>query len=226
MSSVGKPDKASVRRSERKKPKNCIFCSSKSIEQSSKLSGPKKYPHANQGLTCGKCFRFSCLPCLKLLIHIIPKELHDDWALKVLRFIQSGEEQGFVGSCCQFIDKNKKSTDIVRQGDELAGTSFAGCLFFPEFKLLIDSPFDCVDIHGVGEFAGHYGGAWHCVISPDAPLVPNKLIPRNIMLDNVQVTTLNISIPWSKKGLKTAVSFTMSSFVSNVLIFSPISFTV
>ena len=85
-----------------------------------------------------------------------------------------------------------------------------GHLFFPEFLLMIDTPFRCVDIHGMGECKGHHSGAWHCVVSSHAVLDPSEFRSQVIDLDSYPTSTIEFTVPWKEgedKCTTVSVSF-------------------
>ena len=71
----------------------------------------------------------------------------------------------FVGHCCELLFYKRRVE--LRSGK--LKTKFDGCLFLPEYKLLIGpslSDSGIVDIHGFSGFHPHFAGVVHCVPSP------------------------------------------------------------
>ena len=93
-----------------------------------------------------------------------------------------------------------QSTDHSSSSKSSKRTSAAlsGCIFYPEFNIFIDSPFDCVDVHALGEECSYkhnclkrrsngdmpkptkicnLNGRWHCVIPDNSAIKLEKISP-------------------------------------------------
>jgi hypothetical protein len=159
------------------KYKDCVMCSPGSIERKVCNQG-KSFLLLSQspvGINCGICSRFCCLKCLEKIVLAFPNDMKkkNHWYMYVSAFIrernmtvplpQCYPSGPFVGHCCELrffqrgVEKNVP-----------APTLFDGCLFLPEYKVII-SPCFCndgiVDIHGFGGYNPYFTGVVHCVPS-------------------------------------------------------------
>jgi hypothetical protein len=162
----------------------CNFCSYRSIatrlrnaaDADSVLSNPMPSP---TGLHCSypDCSGYACSNCLPKIVRCFSKETQasDQWCVDVNRFIETGfANPQFIGNCCEW--KAERARLLEESRLSRTPTKFDGFLYLPEFKLLIDSPFGCIDVHGLGRSAGkglrgkhdELPAAWHCVISHEA----------------------------------------------------------
>lgn len=64
-----------------------------------------------------------------------------------------------------------------------------GHLFIPELHLLIDTPFDCIDIHGFAKIDVTMPGLWHCVLSEQCVIEAKKYNVQPIDIDEVITPT-------------------------------------
>jgi hypothetical protein len=127
------------------------------------------------GIKCGICNLYCCIKCLEKIIDIYPKDMtsKNHWYMYVKAFIAETKSKAssatrypagpFVGHCCELRFFNKRR-DRVQQEQ----TRFDGCLFLPEYKLIINPCFSIqriIDIHGFGGFPPYFQGVIHCVPS-------------------------------------------------------------
>jgi hypothetical protein len=87
----------------------------------------------------------------------------DQWAHEVTTFLTTGLSQPFfTGSCCEFlVISNKASSDhrvastprnsVSKTSSAAQGVSYDGYLHYPEYHLLVESNFQCIDILALGE---------------------------------------------------------------------------
>ena len=164
----------------------CTFCSETTIQKRNIIRN-KVWASRGQslcGLVCNRCRRFSCSWCLRKIVSAIPstQRAMDTWCIEVESFLSSRELRGeILGHCCEFRDYSNEQTQPVDTSMLLAappaGSSSAdkgtlhlldGCLFFPEYRLLVDSPLGDggpIDIHGLSAIGRNFPGVYHGVIS-------------------------------------------------------------
>lgn len=148
----------------------CCLCSLESIEQKTvdRLGGQDEIPPytpSKLGLLCSMCNKFSCFHCLFYLLYVIPKKVQkkDKWCKIVNKYLYKGYwPKKFVGHCCEL--KKKQLQLGLDKVAAIQNTRFDGHLYLPEFAIIIDSPFDCVDVHGLGG-SKLLPAVWHCVFS-------------------------------------------------------------
>lgn len=114
------------------------------------------------GIDCTRCGMSACIECLTELVdQLPPSHAADKWCKDINEYWESGTyPKEFVGHCCELSDERQK----VLQEPPPQRTRYDGHLYLPEFSLFIDSPFDCVDVHGFGG-SKKVKPAWHCVVS-------------------------------------------------------------
>jgi hypothetical protein len=135
------------------------------------------------GLVCTHCESFFCKPCLSKMLHktrLDPSS--DQWAHEVSTFLSTGLSQPFfTGSCCEFlVISNKASSDhrmasiprtyVSKTSSAAKGASYDGYLHYPEYHLLVESNFRCIDILALGEQHGLDPGVLHGLVSPEDAL--------------------------------------------------------
>jgi hypothetical protein len=157
--------------------KNCLMCAYTSIERKAVIAGRPilLMTQSATGVNCGICNRFCCSKCLQKVVSVFPneKKKNNHWYMFVMAFISEEKQQlksaqcypagPFVGHCCELRFLSKRATITP-----LASTRFDGCLFLPEYKLIINPAFSSdgiVDIHGFGGYAPYFTGVVHCVPS-------------------------------------------------------------
>lgn len=183
----------------------CILCSHKSIERRRKRVVPWLISN-KEGLVCGVCNRFSCLFCLSSIIKSCNESQYEKaigaskvWLNQVNEFIMEQKEpREFIGHCCYL----KRSPNIINNVLKPASTrevcdkssmiSLAGCIYFPEFRLIVDSPINCVDIHGLGREGSGKNNltvdpVWHCVLKNDFPRPRRNLNDSRISTERVTI---------------------------------------
>ena len=195
---------------------SCIFCHESSIERRVLLSKKKHlfFEGSRTGLTCSSCSRFSCSDCLADILRRIPKSWHKKnlWCQTVGQFLINGKHQAFLGSCCEL--QEIKDTSFKMLGKSTL--SYDGCLFFPEYRLLIDSPIGNggpIDIHGLAKHKTSFLGVVHCVLSKaTCTLASNSNIQANgkgAQLKNYTTTELlRVEIKMCYASVKQFVSST------------------
>ena len=101
-------------------------------------------------LKCAKCFRSSCIICLKLIIDQIKKEDYDPWCYIVKLFINEKIIPfNFIGHCCEI---SNSMQGLKSTSNKSGKKQFDGWLFLPQLNLLIDSPLHGnINIHGFGK---------------------------------------------------------------------------
>ena len=190
----------------------CDLCSYRSIELKqfgnvqNGVTNCQTHQVTNLGLTCTKCNHFVCINCIKV---ITPKMVKDSKhfahqgifnafteAISTASATECKTPPNYIGHCCSIA---RPSRDAIVEGDlnlsvdEHPTTDcnnntapLSGCIFFPEFGIFIDSPFDCMDIHAVGAESNYVSNMkkrcssgfikaatkttylparWHCVVS-------------------------------------------------------------
>jgi hypothetical protein len=160
--------------------KDCLMCSPRSMERKVSRSG-KTFLLLGQscsGINCGMCGGFCCLKCLKKILSVFPKDRRatDHWYMYVTEWVTDREDTRdtpvlypagpFVGHCCELRVLSK-----VPFENTTTATRFDGCLFLPEYKLIISPCFSSngtVDIHGFGAYPPYFTGVIHCVPSQAA----------------------------------------------------------
>ena len=208
----------------------CLYCSKKSqeLKQSSKQgsqSTTRPDSRSSSGLKCIKCQSFGCKVCLRALTKKLKEKVKhnkadtailnaDTWYREVMKYLgkKNYHPSNFLGSCCE-IDKPKKqgstrpptqakkseppTIDHGTETDDLGGT-----LYLHEFGLLVNSPFDCVDIHGLGEQENRGSSpTGHCVISNEyASLLKQdrNAIPKPFDMNEVQLLETSVPLPHCK----------------------------
>ena len=137
------------------------------------------------GMKCGNCNIYCCLKCLEKIVGVFPNDMkkNNHWYMYVTAFIDKYKTEGssdtsypagpFVGHCCElrFFDKRVEMLLPVQ-------TRFDGCLFLPEYKLIINPCFSMegmVDIHGFGGSPSYFPGVIHCVPSHNSCLQYNTM---------------------------------------------------
>ena len=154
-----------------KPEKLCLLCSYRTIVElkqfgktKSGILNTRTFQRTNHGLACTKCHQYICIDCINLVVPLMAKDKHLFVNTQFVDALEdvSGKQpsriktpQGFIGHCCllkdvivptnQFVSKNVSSLSSIPKHSTLSGS-----IYFPEFDLFIDSPFDCMDIHAVG----------------------------------------------------------------------------
>lgn len=137
----------------RRRKRNCIFGHSSVVERK------QQHRHyitkcSNKGIQCTSCSRFACNTCLKQISEKFEKVhlLSDTWCQQVKSYIDDGSlPVNFVGNCCEF----RSPTNDVYEGEEplsnnditISGVDLSGYLCLPEYGLLINPPFNSIDVH-------------------------------------------------------------------------------
>lgn len=192
----------------------CCFCSIDSIEQYTidriGLDAIHRYEQSDWGLKCSLCDRFVCTDCLLEIVSKFstPVQRKDKWCRVVNRFLHQGFfPNHFVGNCCELkVKQQKLGLDKPEVFPVIKETRFDGHLYLPEFSLILDSPFDCVDIHGFGG-SEKLAPVWHSVFSHKAAELfhQNKLTPDGRearLIDHGEPLLLEIALPYSDKKIK------------------------
>lgn len=153
--------------------KICLFCSWKTIESARVNAGciPSDFATGKNGLICSCCQSYSCDTCLTEITNAIHDKEADQWTRQVTTYLKNGEKpRHFKGHCCEY-KMQKKLLSSADEDNANCEMYLDGYLHLPEYDLLIDSPFHCVDVHGLGacydndQNEKHFDGAYHCVIS-------------------------------------------------------------
>jgi hypothetical protein len=115
---------------------------------------------------------------MEKIVAVFPndKKKKNHWYMYVKAFISESTSTGrsstpypagpFVGHCCELRFFDKKCVRFVHEQ-----TLFDGCLFLPEYKLIINPCFSnegIIDIHGLGGYPPYFQGVIHCVPSHDS----------------------------------------------------------
>ena len=174
----GDMDSMMLRKAENDKV--CIMCSPGSVERKVRSTGKKilLLSQSNVGIKCGICNKFCCIKCLEKIIKVFPCDMKrkNHWFMFVTAFIGEQYNAGpmqtgypyrpFVGHCCEL-----RFFQRCGHNRSLQKTRFDGCLFLPEYKLIISPCFSndgLVDIHGFGGSPPNFDGVIHCVPSHGA----------------------------------------------------------
>ena len=198
----------------------CVMCSQGTIERRVKEMGKTVLlmSPGDIGITCGICNRLCCIKCLRKVVDVFAsqKKQQDPWYLYVSCYIDHLDNPQnkpddtlslpFVGHCCEL--------GIFKRGTKINSsekTRFDGCLFLPEYKLIISPSFSSegiVDIHGFGGMPPYFSGVVHCVPSHSACIEYEKKGVKATggaacfrLLDNSTITT-KFEIPyetWERK---------------------------
>ena len=124
---------------------------------------------------CSKCDEFVCPLCLTNITTCIGDKLGetDGWYRNMRQFLQDGTlSPDFIGHCCEF----KVLGHQCPISDATIESRFDGHMFCPKFQLLANSPFTCVDIHGLGAIKDHTPGAWNSVLSHSTSVLCHQKI--------------------------------------------------
>ena len=157
-----------------KPSKLCLLCSYRTIElkQFGKIKkgilNTRTYQQTDHGLTCSKCKSFVCIDCIKLVAPVMSRDKSNFLDVNYLQCLENicsvkpsqiTSPPDFIGHCC-IVDHNIEvfSSHSESNNSRINKSSYSrpperlisGCIFFPEYDLFIDSPFDCMDIHAVG----------------------------------------------------------------------------
>jgi len=139
---------------------------------------------AGSFLRCVKCRDAACHVCLLKMLCMCSAKTQkvDRWCLEVKQFLRGQPVSNFVGNCCEHREQIKNVRALAKQDEKLleqlrslekeGKKLMDGMLYLPEIRLFLDTPFDCVDIHGFGlldensQYHGKkYQGLFHCVCS-------------------------------------------------------------
>jgi hypothetical protein len=99
------------------------------------------------------------------------------WLHQVRDFIADDKEQDpddFIGHCCYLKTSRNLNDELQPKMNQNTlnspsdTLSLAGCIYFPEFHLIVDSPISCIDIHGLGQ-EKTIDPVWHCVLKDEYP---------------------------------------------------------
>ena len=149
---------------------------------------------SDEGLNCSICNMFACKNCIMNAIKLI----NNSRTIKPSTFILSSKKwyedatkylainnvpEDFVGHCC-IIKKDmgsipgtsKSSHKNLTSTNDTNDTKLGGALFFPEYKVLVDSPKNAIDVHALGKESS-FPAVWHSVLPPYG----EHNLPRNIM---------------------------------------------
>lgn len=145
----------------------CFFCDDSTIEKKQldqKLKTGKELPGfkpAPEGFICSQCRGFACKTCVQQIIEVYDgKKLtsKDRWCQEVKKRMSEGDYNApILGHCCEW----KQTLDT--QPETPTDLKYDGYLVFPEFKVMLDSPFCSVDIHGLSNTTMN-DAVWHGVI--------------------------------------------------------------
>jgi hypothetical protein len=162
------------------KKRLCILCCKNSVERQRARIIPQLHCHQD-GLVCSLCNRFSCKFCLHSIINKCNESQYKNaigaskvWLHQVHDFVIDKQDPlAFVGHCCYLrkfrnLDNLKPATNQDSLKSPPDTLSLAGCIYFPEFRLIVDSPISCIDIHGLGE-EKMIDPVWHCVLQDEYP---------------------------------------------------------
>jgi hypothetical protein len=161
------------------KSADCLMCAPCTVEGNVYNSGKAflLLSQADVGIRCGICNRFCCIKCLKKVVSVFPNDKHakrHHWYMYVTAFLSEIRKDvtvpkcypsgPFVGNCCE-LRFLKRQAGVM---SPVETSRLDGCLFLPEYKLIISPGFSndgVVDIHGFGGFLPHFNGVVHCVPS-------------------------------------------------------------
>jgi hypothetical protein len=99
--------------------------------------------------------------------------IEDHWCQQIAVYLGGNPlPDDFVGHCCEWKTSNaeKKIANLATRLLSQQPSRYDGCLYLPEYNLLIDSPLGgAVDNHGLGSMTEEdgftkIGGAWHAVV--------------------------------------------------------------
>jgi hypothetical protein len=160
---------------------------------------------------CNTCGAYMCSRCMLKFYHCAsPAAQATEWFQNLSLIYQRGTSCTFDGACCEI----KQLRNEARWMEEMDRATFKdimknpspcldGMLYLPELALFLDSPNDCVDIHGFGGMCDQYGGLAHCVPSqscvakmmgvPTRPFSKSPAYQNPCLLESWAVTNL----PWS-----------------------------
>ena len=192
----------------------CLFCSGTSLERSRKPCS--SIVPGMDGLVCSLCKRFSCSDCLANLQTAIEESQiqhncpRDHFFDVISDYNRNGVyPTNYVGHCCELKQEALRAGTFLKANYRKQCQKEMSCdgyVFFPQFKLLIDTPFGDIDVLGLGPIKGSHHGVWHCVIGiKDAirfaaeGLSPQAWNPS--MATCMKRTSINIPFPnMCKKG--------------------------
>lgn len=159
------------------------------------------------GLFCTyrRCQGFACSSCLEKIVNnfSLSQQKSDRWCREVLKFLDTDvTPPSFIGHCCEWTAEYRQLKEARKI--PIKFTKFDGYMYLPEFGLLIDSPFKCIDVHGMGK-SGELPPAWHCVISHKAAeiyyevnLQPDGKVARKHLIED-RVFDVVIDLPHAKQ---------------------------
>lgn len=173
--------------------KFCSLCEPKWFHNVNATKNCSVVP-SKEGLHCSLCNLFACKKCIMNAIQlidnsrtIVPSTLilsSKKWYEDTTKYLTiHNVPQDFVGHCC-IIKKDLgaipgasgSSHNTLTSIHDTKDTKLGGALFFPEYKVLIDSPKDAIDVHALGKESS-FPAVWHCVLPPYG----EYNLPRNIM---------------------------------------------
>ena len=175
----------------------CLLCSDKSFEKKSVKSNKKLVSARDQfkrdGLICSICNRLACKECV---VSFVKKAgIHgkkDLWCIAVKKYLEDGKQpEDFVGHCCELVvDTVISSKSKKMKTESSGGTKYDGWLHMPQFRVMVEPGFECIDVHGLvecaeamanengdegkedscndGKYHSHFGPVAHCVIGKEA----------------------------------------------------------
>ena len=175
----------------------CLLCSDKSFEKKSVKSNKKLVSARDQfkrdGLICSTCNRLACKECVSSFLKKAGGHgKKDPWCVVVKKYLEDGKQPAdFVGHCCELGVDTEISSKSQKMKSESWGTKYDGWLHLPQFRVMVEPGFECVDVHGLVECAEamvsvkedaegkedscnipkyhiHFGPVAHCVIGEEA----------------------------------------------------------
>ena len=153
-------------------------------------------------LKCSICGKRACAKCLKMILDA-SKDYADEWCDDVLYFLEKGVvPRDFIGHCCEWrlSIAEDKFESIVQQEKNRVPMRYDGYIYYPEFELLCNSPFDTIDVHGLASADTQNNGVWHCVPSRESCIryKKNNIYSKKWDLDSMTTTHLTVRLPYGR----------------------------
>ena len=225
----------------------------------------KTHQKTNNGLTCTRCKSFVCIRCIEKIVPFMSSDSHLFLSTDLLNHYKKAVSmpvnslstiENYIGHCCIIgTDTSSSASDSMKEDPRSSNNEsvspschhptkysvsnsvgrLSGCIFFPEFHLFIDSPFDCMDIHAVGPEYIHKANVskrtatgvpsternkecslparWHCVIPHEEALRANELAPqRNSKIipstcSHTVFHKIKINVPHDSKQIKVSIVY-------------------
>ncbi len=217
----------------------CMYCSNytqerKQLIKKTQLTSTRD-TRSDLGIVCNKCGLFGCKVCLEeLTSSLLAKKnsnehrnivKEDPWVREVSQYLENPSSycsKNFTGSCCE-MRLHKDAQPRCDTPSNLDGSpgDLDGALYLHEYGLLVDSPFDCVDILGLGAQPDS-SGTNHCVIPPEnaSLLKRDNIKPLPFNTKDFECMSKKICLPHSPKSKKVSTIVSALSYFMRLYLLS------